>query len=120
MKHIVIIIFFGALIQGCGEHRSKVISHKTNHKVQTTTLSSAPMANASVRKQEHRNAKIRANGQSAMRNDSVTTGRAAPSIPANRKGLRAMTYNEAQYSDKKTTFPRTLEAQKLEKEKYNN
>ncbi len=112
MRHIAIIIFFGALLQGCGENRNKEVSTKSSHKVQTKTLSSAPMATP-------QKAPVRKQAQSGMINDKVTTGRAAPSIPAQKKALRAMTFNESQFSDDANDYPSTLEAKKLEKEKYN-
>lgn len=110
MRHFATFIIFGVLLQGCSENRNKAVSTRSNQKAQTESLTSAPKASA---------VPATAKRQSAMRNDKVTTSRAAPSITAEKKPLRAMTFNEAQFSDDASDYPSTLEAKKLEKEKYN-
>lgn len=121
MKNIAIIITFGALLVGCSENRNKAVSAKPSHKAQTQTLTSSPIVSAkhsvaAVPARTH--AKKQALRQAAVRNDKVSSGHAAPVVAVQKKPLRAMTFNEAQFSDKASTFPRTSEALKLEEEKY--
>lgn len=131
MKHIGTIILFGALLQACGEHRKTEVTNKTIHKVHTETRTSAPVASAQnhvavvpakapVRHQVLRHSQTKAHNHSAMKSDEVNTGRAAPLIQTKKKPLRAMTFNEAQFSDNSKTFPRSAEALKLEEAKYND
>ncbi len=130
MKHIAVIFIIGAVLQGCSENRSKAVSTKPGHKVQTQAVAaSAPAVSAQnsvaevsaktpARKQAHRQTKPILKRHSAIRNDKVTSGQAAPVVAVHKKPLHAMTFNEAQFSDKASTFPRTQEALKLEEEKY--
>lgn len=129
MKHIAFILIIGAVLQGCSENRNKAVSTKPNHKVETQTVTHAPIVSAqsnvavvpaktAAKKQIHRHTKSKLHTHTAVKNDKVSSGLAAPIVASQKKPLRAMTFNEAQFSDKESTFPRTQEALKLEKEKY--
>ncbi len=117
MRHIAITIIFGAALVGCSENRHKVADVKPDQKVSTQTLATtAPTApvKTSARKPILRQTKPIVTTQAAIRNAKVT------SVPAQKKALRAMTFNESQFSDDASDYPSTLEAQKLEREKYLN
>ena len=108
MRHIAIIIIAGTLFQACSENHSKQVSNKIIAPTTTAQKNAAVVpANTTAKKQV------------ALKSDKVSSARAAPTIPAEKKALRAMTFNEAQFSDDASDYPSTPEAKKLEKEKYN-
>ncbi len=128
MRHIAITIIFGAALVGCSENRHQTVSAKPDHKVQTQKLAVPPTspehktmsvatAKRTTDKQVLRQTKSSVNTQTSARNDKVSSGQAAP---VQKKALRAMTFNESQFSDDASDYPSTAEAQKLEREKYNN
>lgn len=134
MRHIAIIIIFGTLLlQGCGDNRNKEVTTKTNYKVHTETLSSAPMNNPEnsvavvpaitpVRKQVRYRTIRRAKSETVMTNDmtndEVSTRRSALYQAQEETPLRDKTYNELQISDDVNDYPFTPEAIRLDMENY--
>jgi hypothetical protein len=143
MKHIATILIFGALsLQGCGENPKQQVSTNNMYEVkevQTETSTSTPdnksensaavvPATTPVRKQVRHNAKPRTErraqpkveSRSAMVNDEVTSGRAAPVIQAQEEEVlfQDKTYNELQISDDANDYPLSPESIRLEMQTY--
>ncbi len=129
MHRIALIIFGTLLLQGCAENRNAEVSTKTNYEVRTETISNEPInhsehsvavvpATTPVRKQARYHAKPWASKKPVMRNDEVSTGRAAPVIQAQEVATRDKTYNELQFSDSVNDYPLSAESIRLEMETY--